>query len=138
VKELFREYEASLPFDLSFQHFGREADSLPGRYAPPTGCLLLARWDGQVIGAVALRKLDDDVCEMKRLFVRPAFQGQGVGRALAQAIIEQARQIGYKRMWLDTAMEPAKALYRALGFTEIPPYEEVPIEGAVFMELELV
>jgi epoxyqueuosine reductase len=137
VKELFREYEASLPFDLSFQHFHREADALPGRYASPTGRLLMARWDGQVVGAVALRKIGDDLCEMKRLFVRPAFQGQGLGRRLAQAIIEQARQIGYKRMWLDTAMEPAMGLYRSLGFTEIPPYEEVPIKGAVFMELKL-
>ena len=114
------------------------ADALPGRYAPPDGRLLLARCDGQTVGCVALRKIGDDLCEMKRLFVRPAFQGQGVGRALAEAIIEQARQIGYKRMWLDTVMEPAKALYRSLGFTEIPPYQEVPIEGVVFMELKLV
>ncbi|UCD48556.1 MAG: GNAT family N-acetyltransferase [Phycisphaerales bacterium] len=137
VKDLFREYEAFLPFDLSFQHFEREADNLPGRYALPTGALLLARCDGRIVGTVALRQLDEGLCEMKRLYVQPAFQGQGIGRALAQAIIEEARQIGYQRMWLDTVMEPAKNLYRSLGFTEIPPYQEVPIEGVVFMELKL-
>ena len=137
VQELFREYEAFLPFDLSFQHFHREADTLPGRYAPPTGQLLLARRDGQIVGVVALRKLDEGLCEMKRLFVQPAFQGQGIGRALAEAIIERARQIGYQRMWLDTVMEPAKNLYCSLGFADIPPYQEVPIDGVVFMELKL-
>ena len=137
VQELFREYEAFLPFDLSFQHFHREADTLPGRYAPPTGQLLLARRDGQIVGVVALRKLDEGLCEMKRLFVQPAFQGQGLGRALAEAIIERARQIGYQRIWLDTVMEPAKNLYRSLGFADIPPYQEVPIDGVVFMELKL-
>lgn len=138
VVELFREYEAFLPFDLSFQHFQREAEMLPGRYAPPTGRLLVARSDGRAVGCVALRQIGDDLCEMKRLFVQPAFQGQGIGRELAQAIIEQARQIGYKRMRLDTVMEPAKNLYRSLDFVEIPPYEEVPLEGIVFMELRLV
>jgi len=137
ASDLFREYEAFLPFDLSFQHFQREADSLPGRYAPPTGRLLLARCDGRVVGTVALRQIGEGLCEMKRLFVQPAFQGQGIGRALAEAIIEQARQIGYQRMWLDTVMEPAKNLYHSLGFTDIPPYQEVPIEGVVFMELKL-
>ncbi len=138
VVELFREYEAFLPFDLSFQHFQREAESLPGRYAPPTGRLLVARCDGRAVGCVALRQIGDGLCEMKRLFVQPAFQGQGLGRALAQAIVERAREIGYKRMWLDTVMDPAKNLYRSLGFTEIPPYQEVPIDGVVFMELKLV
>jgi epoxyqueuosine reductase QueG/predicted GNAT family acetyltransferase len=137
VQDLFREYEAFLPFDLSFQHFAREADNLPGRYAPPTGRLLIARCDGRIVGTVALHKLDEGLCEMKRLFIQPAFQGQGIGRALAEAIIEQARQIGYQRMWLDTVMEPAKNLYRSLGFTDIPPYQEVPLEGVVFMALNL-
>ena len=137
VQELFREYEAFLPFDLSFQHFQREADNLPGRYAPPTGRLLIARRDGHIVGTVALRRLEEGLCEMKRLFVQPAFQGQGIGRALAQAIIEQARQMGYERMWLDTVMDPAKNLYRSLGFTDIPPYQQVPLEGIVFLELKL-
>jgi len=137
VQDLFREYEAFLPFDLSFQHFEREADNLPGRYAPPTGRLLIARCDGHIVGTVALRRLDEGLCEMKRLFVQPAFQGQGIGRALAEAIIEHAKQIGYERMWLDTVMEPAQNLYRSLGFADIPPYQEVPLEGIVFMELKL-
>ncbi len=137
VKELFREYEASLPFDLSFQNFEQELAGLPGRYAPPSGRLLLARRDGAFVGCVALRQIGNGVCEMKRLFVQPAFQGKGIGKALAQAIIEEARRIGYKRMRLDTVLEPAKSLYRSLGFREIPPYQHVPVAGVVFMELEL-
>ena len=137
VKELFREYEASLPFDLAFQHFHREADALPGRYAPPTGQLLMARQGGIVVGCVALRQIGPGLCEMKRLFVRPAFQRQGIGRALAEAIIAEARKIGYQRMRLDTVLEPAKNLYRALGFREIPPYQKVPIPGVIFLELTL-
>jgi epoxyqueuosine reductase QueG/predicted GNAT family acetyltransferase len=137
VKELFREYEASLPFDLSFQDFERELAGLPGRYAPPSGQLLLARCDGAFVGCVALRHIGEGLCEMKRLFVQPAFQGKGIGKALAQAVIEEGRRIGYKRMRLDTVLEPAKSLYRSLGFREIPPYQHVPVEGVVFMELEL-
>ncbi len=138
VRGLFREYEASLPFDLSFQNFEQELASLPGRYAPPSGRLLLARCDGAFVGCVALRQIGDGLCEMKRLFVQPAFQGKGIGKALAQAIIEEARRIGYKRMRLDTVLEPAKSLYRSLGFREIPPYQQVPVAGVVFMELELL
>ena len=137
VRELFREYETSLPFDLSFQNFEQELAGLPGRYAPPSGRLLLARSGGAFIGVVALRQIGEGLCEMKRLFVRPAFRGKGIGRALARAIIEEGRRIGYKRMRLDTVLEPAKSLYRSLGFREIPPYQHVPVEGVVFMELEL-
>jgi len=137
VKELFRGYEAYLPFDLSFQHFQREIDSLPGQYAAPTGQLLAAHWDDQIVGCVALRQIGENLCEMKRLYVQPTFQGRGIGRVLAEAILEEARRIGYKRMRLDTVLEPAKRLYQSLGFTEIPPYQHVPIEGVVFMELEL-
>ena len=86
---------------------------------------------------MALRQIGDGICEMKRLFVQPALRGQGIGKALAQAIIEEARRIGYKRMRLDTVIEPAKSLYKSLGFREIPPYQQVPVEGVVFMELEL-
>jgi ribosomal protein S18 acetylase RimI-like enzyme len=99
--------------------------------------MLLAQHDGQVIGCVALRQIGEGLCEMKRLFVQPAFRGQGIGKALAGAIIEEGRRIGYKRMRLDTAMEPAQSLYRSLGFHEIPPYQQVPVAGVVFMELEL-
>ncbi len=137
VRELLMEYVRGLPFDLSFQNFRDELATLPGRYAPPSGRLLLARCDGDPIGCVALRQIGERLCEMKRLFVRPAFRGQGIGKALAQAIVEEGRRIGYKRMRLDTAMEPAKSLYKSLGFGEIPPYQQVPVDGVVFMELEL-
>jgi GNAT superfamily N-acetyltransferase len=137
IRELFLAYSRDLPFDLSFQNFEDELSALPGRYARPTGCMLLAMWTGEPAGCVALRQIGDGVCEMKRLFVRPALRGKGIGRALAQAIIEEARQIGYKHMRLDTVLEPAKSLYRSLGFREIPPYQHVPVEGVVFMESEL-
>jgi putative acetyltransferase len=137
IRKLFREYEASLPFDLSFQNFEEELKGLPGRYARPSGRMLLARCDGAFVGCVALRQIGEGLCEMKRLFVQPAFQGKGIGKALAQAVIEEGRRIGYKRMRLDTVLEPAKSLYRSLGFREIPPYQHVPVEGVVFMELEL-
>jgi GNAT superfamily N-acetyltransferase len=137
IRELFTEYSRDLPFDLSFQNFEEELAALPGRYAPPSGRLLLAKHGDGFAGCVALRQIGDGICEMKRLFVRPALRGKGIGRALAQAIIEEARQIGYKRMRLDTVLEPAKCLYRSLGFREIPPYQHVPVEGVVFMELEL-
>lgn len=137
VRGLFAEYERDLPFDLSFQNFQAEVAALPDRYAPPSGQLLLAKVDGDPVGCVALRQIGDGICEMKRLFVRPALRGNGIGRALAQAIIEEARRIGYECMRLDTVLEPAKCLYRSLGFQEIPPYQHVPIEGIVFMELIL-
>jgi epoxyqueuosine reductase len=137
IRGLFREYEAILPFDLSFQDFEQELADLPGRYAPPSGRLLLARCGGVFVGCVALRRIGDGLCEMKRLFVQPAFQGKGIGRMLARAIIEEAGRIGYKHMRLDTVLEPAKSLYRSLGFREIPPYQHVPVAGVVFMELEL-
>ena len=137
VRELFAEYARELPFDLSFQDFEAELAGLPGRYAAPSGQILLARCGDATVGCVALRQIGAGVCEMKRLFVQPALHGQGIGRALAKAIIEAARRIGYKRMCLDTVLEPAKGLYRSLGFREIPPYQHVPIDGVVFMELEL-
>jgi putative acetyltransferase len=121
IRRLFAEYERDLPFDLSFQNFQAELASLPGRYAPPSGRLLLAGCDGNPAGCVALWQIGEGVCEMKRLFVRPAFRGRGFGKALAQAILEEARRIGYKRMRLHTVQEPAKSLYRSLGFREIPP-----------------
>lgn len=137
VRRLFLEYRQDLPFDPAFQDLRAEAATLPGRYAPPAGRLLLARCGGDPVGCVALQQIGESLCEMKRLFVRPAFRGRGIGRALAQAIIEQARRIGYKRMRLHTAWEPARSLYRSLGFREVPPCQPVPIDGVVFMELEL-
>ncbi len=140
IRELFLEYAQSLGFSLCFQGFDQELAGLPGDYAPPEGRLLLATYGGKIAGCVALHKLERDICEMKRLYVRPAFRGTGAGRALAERILAEARQIGYSRMRLDTVagkMDAAIALYRRLGFREIQPYRENPIAGALYMELAL-
>jgi len=139
ARRLFEEYAASLDFDLSFQDFDREVASLPGDYAPPRGAILLAEDDSGVAGCVALRPLADGTCEMKRLYVRPAQRGSGLGKLLAEAVLAEARVRGYRSMRLDTVpgMEAAMALYRSLGFREIGPYRANPIPGALFMEREL-
>ncbi|MGH9555291.1 MAG: GNAT family N-acetyltransferase [Terriglobales bacterium] len=140
VRLLFVEYGESLGFSLCFQSFDQELAGLPGDYTPPSGRLLLVESDGQVAGCVALHRLDDGVCEMKRLYVRPSFRGQKIGLALANAVIAEARATGYTRMRLDTiaaSMKEAVAMYRALGFVEIPPYRPNPIESALYMELKL-
>lgn len=139
TKALFREYARSLGFGLDFQDFEEELRNFPGDYEAPTGCLLLAMIDEEAVGCVALRKLGGDICEMKRLYVNPQYRGLKIGRRLAEAIIDEARRIGYRRMRLDAirSMEAAVALYSALGFEEIPPYRYNPIEGAVFLELVL-
>ena len=140
VQELFQEYAESLGFDLCFQGFDVELATLPGRYAPPSGRLLLARIEQRAVGCVALRSLDEGACERKRLDVRPEARGTGVGTILTDAIIAEARAAGYRRMRLDTIapiMERAVSLYRRRGFVEIPPYAENPIEGALYLELTL-
>ena len=140
ARELFLEYGHSLSFSLCFQSFDIELAELPGQYAPPDGRLLLAEYDGDLAGCVALHKLEDDICEMKRLYVRPKFRGKGAGRTLADAIIQAARNIGYRRIRLDTVepvMKDAVAMYRRFGFQEIAPYCANPIEGALYMELIL-
>jgi ribosomal protein S18 acetylase RimI-like enzyme len=140
VRELFLEYAGSLGFSLCFQSFDQELAGLPGDYAPPQGRLLLAKYDGQLAGCVALHQIEDGICEMKRLYVRPQARGKRLGRALADYLIAEARQIGYRKMRLDTVepvMKEAVAMYRRLGFREIPPYRENPIAGALYMELDL-
>jgi GNAT superfamily N-acetyltransferase len=140
ARELFQEYAQSLGVNLCFQNFEQELAGLPGHYAPPGGRLLLAEYDGQLAGCVALHKWEDGVCEMKRLYLRPSFRGKGLGRAIAEKIIAEARSIGYRRMRLDTIeplMKDAVEMYRKLGFREIAPYRSNPIAGAMYMELQL-
>jgi putative acetyltransferase len=140
TRELFLEYAESLGFSLCFQNFDQELAELPGDYAPPDGRLLLAECEGQVAACVALHKLEQGICEMKRLYLRPQFRGKGLGRSLAERVIAEAREIGYRRMRLDTVepvMKDAVAMYRKLGFKEIAAYCPNPMAGAMYMELEL-
>jgi putative acetyltransferase len=140
ARALFEEYASGLGISLCFQNFDQELVNLPGDYAPPDGRLLLAMEDDQLAGCIAMRKLEPGVCEMKRLFLRPAYRGQGLGRILVAAIIDEALKIGYTHMRLDTLpgrMDKAIALYRSIGFVEIGPYRDNPVDGAKFMELDL-
>lgn len=143
VRALFREYASQLDVDLCFQQFDEELATLPGEYAPPRGALLLARVDGELAGCCALRPLDaadyPNAAEMKRLYVRSAFRGFGLGRQLAEATLDAARQAGYACVLLDTLddMEAARALYEELGFEDIPPYYHNPIAGAHYLKADL-
>ena len=139
ARRLFVEYQESLGVDLCFQGFDHELAGLPGDYVPPHGRLLLARAGGEAVACVALRRLDAETCEMKRLYVRPSQRGLGLGRALAELLITEARRIGYERMRLDTlpSMTEAAALYERLGFRDIEPYYANPVPGARFLQLEL-
>jgi ribosomal protein S18 acetylase RimI-like enzyme len=140
IRELFVEYAQSLGFSLCFQGFDQELAALPGDYALPEGRLLLLTFANDAAGCVALHKIDGCICEMKRLYVRPQFRGKGVGKILAERVIAEAREIGYTKLRLDTVepvMRTAVAMYRNLGFRDITPYRENPIEGALYMELQL-
>jgi ribosomal protein S18 acetylase RimI-like enzyme len=146
IKALMREYAGSLGFSLAYQAFETELADFPGKYAPPEGALLLATAGGEAAGTVALRKLDATTCEMKRLYVKPAFRGQrtadgqSIGRALAEDIVAIGRDRGYRRLRLDTIggkMRQALSLYRSMGFVEIPPYYASPIPDTAYMELVL-
>jgi GNAT superfamily N-acetyltransferase len=139
ARALFREYESYIDIELDFQDFEAELASLPGKYAPPAGELLLARDGlGKPVGCIAVRPLEDSVCEMKRLFVSPSGRGAGLGRALVDAILSEATRIGYREMWLDTlpTMTDAVRLYERLGFGPISPYNQSPIE-VVYMGRQL-
>ena len=143
ARELMLEYAAWLDFKLCFQGFEEEMRTLPGKYAPPAGRLLLALWDDKPAGVIALRPFGDErdsLCEMKRLYVRDSFRGYGIGRILAERVIAKAAEIGYSRMRLDTVsgqMDRAIAMYRELGFSETVPYYKTPVGQTVFMELVL-
>jgi GNAT superfamily N-acetyltransferase len=138
IRLLFREYADSLSFNLCFQNFERELAALPGQYAPPSGCLLLATVVNEPAGCVALKRLEEGVCEMKRLYVRGQYRGTGLGRRLVEQIIRESRRLGYHAIRLDTIpsqMGNAIALYRFLGFQDIPAYCYNPVQGALFLEL---
>ncbi len=139
VKRLFLAYAQTLGVSLCFQNFDQELVNLPGAYAPPGGCLWLAEFDGIAGGCAALRPLGDQICEMKRLFLEPAFRGTGAGRVLALTVMEKAKSLGYAAIRLDTLPSMARAieLYQSFGFQRIDPYYENPVPGALFLECKL-
>lgn len=139
ARELFQEYAAQLGVDLCFQGFAEELGQLASMYAPPSGCLLLARSAAGTIGCGAVRRFSADACEMKRLYLRPQARGTGLGRMLAEHLVSRAKALGYARMYLDTLfdMRPARELYSSLGFRRTTPYYENPLPGVVYMKLDL-
>jgi GNAT superfamily N-acetyltransferase len=147
VRDLFREYfiwvDTIMHFDMTYQGVEQELQTLPGAYSPPEGCLLLAQVDGQAAGCVALRPREQGVCELKRMYVRPEYQGQGLGRALCERVIQEGKEKGYSLMRLDTekTLRAAQHIYHSFGFKDVPPYYAAPpgiSERAVFMELALL
>ena len=139
VKKLFREYAEELEIDLDFQDFEDELNNLPGKYSPPDGVLILAFLANQSVGCIALRKISEEICEMKRLYVKREYRGFGIGRELVNILIKEAKHLDYKFMRLDTipSLEKAQKLYESFGFYDIEPYVYNPTEGARFMELDL-
>jgi putative acetyltransferase len=139
ARKLFLEYAESLHFNLCFQNFEKELAELPGDYAPPLGCIILVKAEEEFFGCVALRKLEDDVCEMKRLYIKPECRGMGIGKKLTFEIIDFARKSGYKKMRLDTiaTMKEAIGIYKAIGFYEIPAYRYNPEKEVIYLELGL-
>jgi GNAT superfamily N-acetyltransferase len=139
AKDLFVEYANSLNFELCFQNFEKEISDLSAQYSEPTGCIILCYENDKPIGCVGLRKFAEDVCEMKRLYLRKEAHGKGIGRVLANKIIEKAKELGYKKMQLDTieTMKEAIALYKSMGFKEISPYRFNPVQGVIYMEFDL-
>lgn len=140
IKQLFLEYAQSLNFSLHFQKFQKELDELPGVYSPPKGLLCLALVNEKPSGCIALKPLEERICEMKRLYVRPEFRGIGIGKGLAIHLITRARELSYHKMRLDTisTMKEAITLYQSLGFYEIEPYYNNPVEGVHYMEINLI
>lgn len=140
ARALFREYAASLDIDLCFQNFERELDSLEQQYAPPQGALFLARVGTEAVGCAAVRRFEEGVAELKRMYVQPAFRGQGISRQLLDTALDTARHLGYRQIRLDSlpSMQTAIALYRSAGFTEIPAYRSNPVAGTVYLEKNLV
>ena len=139
IRRLFTAYATELGIDLEFQDFAAELSSLPGEYAPPRGCLLLASSSGEPVGVVAMRPLTDETCEMKRMVIAPTARRQGIGRKLGEAVLGAARDAGYRTIRLDTLarLQPARDLYTSMGFVEIPSYRFNPHDDAVFLELAL-
>lgn len=139
TRKPFQHYADALGVDLEFQGFSRELATLPGEYAPPKGCIFLAESEAEIVGCVALRPLEKLICEMKRLYVVPGYRNRKIGRALAEAVIDQARTSGYERMRLDTleSMATAQALYHSLGFRSIKPYRYNPLNNPSYFELNL-
>jgi ribosomal protein S18 acetylase RimI-like enzyme len=136
---MLREYVAWIGQDIAFQEIEQEIETLPGEYEPPRGALLVAEDSHRLIGMIALRRLDDSVCEMKRLFVRSHARGHGLGKLLVTRVLEEAQRLNYDEIWLDTLpmMAHAQALYAAVGFEDIEPYYETPIAGTRFMAKQL-
>jgi len=139
ARDLFVQYADALGFDLEFQGFSRELATLPGGYVPPLGCILLAELSGNYVGCVALRPLENKICELKRLFVIPEYRGRAIGRTLACSVIDNARQMGYEKMRLDTieSMKVANGLYHSLNFRAIQAYCYNPLDNPRYMELDL-